>query len=160
MTRSLKRVKKSASKKMASKKSASKKSHHIKSYKLEQLLKMLKRDHDKKTTHKKRHPKRKTSHKKKKHRHTKRKRKQHRMKGGALMGIGGSACPIEAGTTHLAPSGVGLVPKELVNMGRSVEHGVGSAYAAINGTEGPVDPLPFKDQLNDGRLPEDLLLRV
>jgi hypothetical protein len=132
MTRSLKRVKKSASKK----------SHHKKSYKR----------HHKKPTHKKKHSKRKTSHKKKKPRHTRRKRRQHRMKGGA--------CPIEAGTTQMAPSGVGLVPKELVNMGRSVEHGVGSAYAAINGTEGPVDPLPFKDQLNDGRLPEDLLLRV
>lgn len=140
MTRSLKRVKKSASKK----------SYHKKSYKR----------HHKKTTHKKKHPKKKTSHKKKKPRHTKRKRRQHRMKGGAIMGVGTTACPIEAGNTQLAPSGVGLVPQELVNMGRSVEHGVGSAYAAINGTEGPVDPLPFKDQLNDGRLPEDLLLRV
>lgn len=140
MTKSLKRVKKSVTKK----------SYHKKSNKR----------HHKKTTHRKKKHHKKSSHKKKKTRHTKRKRKYHKMKGGAVMGIGGNACPIEAGNTQLAPSGVGLVPQELVNMGRSVQHGVGSAYAAVNGADMPVDPLPFKDQLNDGRLPEDLLLRV
>ena len=105
MTKSLKRVKKSATKK----------SYHKKSNKR----------HHKKTTHRKKKHHKKSAHKKKKTRHTKRKRKYHKMKGGA--GLGTTACPIEAGNTQMAPSGVGLVPQELVNMGRSVGHGVGSA---------------------------------
>jgi hypothetical protein len=42
--------------------------------------------------------------------------------------------------------GGGFLPQDLVNMGRSVAYGFGSAYNALNGYPAPVDPLPFKDQ--------------
>jgi hypothetical protein len=41
--------------------------------------------------------------------------------------------------------GGGFLPQDLVNMGRSVVYGFGSAYNAMNGYPAPVDPLPFKD---------------
>ena len=42
--------------------------------------------------------------------------------------------------------GGGFLPQDLVNMGRGVVYGFGSAYNAMNGYPAPVDPLPFKDQ--------------
>jgi len=42
--------------------------------------------------------------------------------------------------------GGGFLPQDLVNMGRSISYGFGSAYNALNGYPSPVDPLPFKDQ--------------
>ena len=44
--------------------------------------------------------------------------------------------------------GGGFLPQDLVNMGRSVTYGFGSAYNALNGYPAPVDPLPFKDQFS------------
>jgi len=45
-----------------------------------------------------------------------------------------------------AKVGGGFLPQDLVNMGRSISYGFGSAYNALNGYPAPVDPLPFKDQ--------------
>jgi hypothetical protein len=42
--------------------------------------------------------------------------------------------------------GGGLLPQDLVNMGRSVSYGFGSAYNSLQGYPAPVDPLPYKDQ--------------
>ena len=41
----------------------------------------------------------------------------------------------------------GLIPQDLVNLGRSMVYGVGSAYNSLNGYATPVSPLPYKDQL-------------
>jgi|LauGreDrversion2_5_1035112.scaffolds.fasta_scaffold03655_3 hypothetical protein len=41
----------------------------------------------------------------------------------------------------------GLIPQDLVNLGRSMVYGVGSAYNSLNGYATPVNPLPYKDQL-------------
>lgn len=44
--------------------------------------------------------------------------------------------------------GGGFIPQDLVNFGRTFNYGLGSAYNAINGYSQPVNPLPYKDQLN------------
>lgn len=43
--------------------------------------------------------------------------------------------------------GGGLLPQDLVNLGREVGFNIKSAYNAINGYKAPVNPLPYKDQL-------------
>ena len=43
--------------------------------------------------------------------------------------------------------GGGILPDDLVNLGRSMVYGVGSAYNSLTGYSAPVNPLPFKDQL-------------
>ena len=43
--------------------------------------------------------------------------------------------------------GGGLVPQDLVNLGRDLTFNVKSAYNALNGYSAPVNPLPYKDQL-------------
>jgi hypothetical protein len=40
----------------------------------------------------------------------------------------------------------GIIPQDLVNLGRSMVYGVGSAYNSLNGYPGPANPLPYKDQ--------------
>lgn len=45
--------------------------------------------------------------------------------------------------------GGGLIPQDLVNFGRTFTYGLGSAYNAINGYQQPVNPLPYKDQLQN-----------
>lgn len=44
-------------------------------------------------------------------------------------------------------SGGGLIPQDLVNLGRSLTYNAQSAYNTINGYSSPVNPLPYKDQL-------------
>ena len=44
--------------------------------------------------------------------------------------------------------GGGFIPQDLVNFGRTFTYGLGSAYNSINGYAQPVNPLPYKDQLN------------
>jgi hypothetical protein len=44
-------------------------------------------------------------------------------------------------------NGGGLIPQDLVNLGRSVGYNFGTAYSAINGIKPPVDPAPYKGQL-------------
>jgi len=41
----------------------------------------------------------------------------------------------------------GIVPQDLVNLGRSMVYGLGSAYNTLNGYSAPASPLPYKDQL-------------
>lgn len=41
-----------------------------------------------------------------------------------------------------------FMSQDLVNFGRQVQFGVGSAYSAFSGTRGPVSPLPWRDQFN------------
>jgi hypothetical protein len=43
--------------------------------------------------------------------------------------------------------GGGLVPQDLVNLGRDFNYNFKSAYNTINGYKAPVDPLPYKDHL-------------
>jgi hypothetical protein len=40
----------------------------------------------------------------------------------------------------------GIIPQDLVNLGRSMVYGVGSAYNSLNGYNPPANPLPYKDQ--------------
>jgi hypothetical protein len=44
-------------------------------------------------------------------------------------------------------NGGGLVPQDLVNLGRDFMYNLNSAYNALNGYGAPVNPLPYKDQL-------------
>ena len=44
-------------------------------------------------------------------------------------------------------SGGGFLGQDLVNLGRTLEYGLGSAYNAFSGYSQPVNPLPYKDQL-------------
>lgn len=44
-------------------------------------------------------------------------------------------------------SGGGIIPQDLVNFGRSLGYTAETAYDALNGYNGPPNPLPFKDQL-------------
>ena len=43
----------------------------------------------------------------------------------------------------------GLLPQDLVNLGRDIGYNMGSAYNALNGYPAPVNPLPYKDQLTN-----------
>ena len=51
------------------------------------------------------------------------------------------------GGTRKNKRGGGLIPQDLVNMGRNMMFGVGSAYNSLSGYQAPVNPLPYKDQL-------------
>jgi hypothetical protein len=44
-------------------------------------------------------------------------------------------------------SGGGIIPQDLVNLGRNLVFNAESVYNALNGYEGPPNPLPYKDQL-------------
>lgn len=48
--------------------------------------------------------------------------------------------------------GGGLLPQDLVNLGREVGYNFKSAYNAINGYKAPVNPLPYKDQLQSSSI--------
>jgi len=45
--------------------------------------------------------------------------------------------------------GGGLVPQDLINLGRDVGFNFKSAYNALNGYTAPINPLPYKDQLTN-----------
>lgn len=47
--------------------------------------------------------------------------------------------------------GGGLVPQDLVNLGRDFTYNFKSAYNALNGYDAPVNPAPYKDQLLHNR---------
>ena len=56
----------------------------------------------------------------------------------------------EAATRRLGDQskrGGGLIPQDLVNLGRDFTHNFKSAYNALNGYPSPVDPAPYKGQL-------------
>jgi hypothetical protein len=44
-----------------------------------------------------------------------------------------------------------FIGQDLVNLGRQIEYGFGSAYNGINGYAAPINPLPWKDQLTHSR---------
>jgi hypothetical protein len=44
--------------------------------------------------------------------------------------------------------GGGLIPQDLVNLGRDASFNFKSAYNAINGYNAPINSLPYKDQLS------------
>lgn len=48
--------------------------------------------------------------------------------------------------------GGGLIPQDLVNLGRDIGFNVKSAYNALNGYKPPVDPAPYKDQLRSNEV--------
>lgn len=48
--------------------------------------------------------------------------------------------------------GGGLLPQDLVNLGRNMSFNIGSAYNALNGYPPPINPLPYKDQLPNNNL--------
>ena len=43
--------------------------------------------------------------------------------------------------------GGGIIPQDMVNLGRNFSFNFKSAYNALNGYKAPVDPLPYKGQL-------------
>jgi hypothetical protein len=43
--------------------------------------------------------------------------------------------------------GGGLIPQDLVNLGRQAMFGLGSSYNALMGYQAPVNPMPYKDQI-------------
>ena len=42
--------------------------------------------------------------------------------------------------------GGGLIPQDLLNLGRDFSYNIKSAYNSLNGYDAPVNPLPYKDQ--------------
>jgi hypothetical protein len=79
------------------------------------------------------------------------------MKGGA------GSCASSSGSSagdFGSQGGFSIIPSQLTDLGRSVQFGTLGAYNAVNGYDAPVNPLPFKDQLNNGNLPDDVMLRV
>jgi len=50
--------------------------------------------------------------------------------------------------TNSRQSGGGLIPQDLVNLGRDFTFNMKSTYNALNGVSAPVNPLPYKDQLS------------
>jgi hypothetical protein len=44
--------------------------------------------------------------------------------------------------------GGGLIPQDLVNLGRDLSFNFKSAYNSLNGYSAPTDPLPYRDQLS------------
>jgi hypothetical protein len=49
--------------------------------------------------------------------------------------------------SYNSKKGGGLVPQDLVNLGRDFNYNFKSAYNALNGYNAPVDPAPYKGQL-------------
>ena len=47
----------------------------------------------------------------------------------------------------LLKKGGGLMPQDLVNLGRDFTYNFKSTYNALNGYKAPVDPSPYKGQL-------------
>ena len=45
-----------------------------------------------------------------------------------------------------------LIPQDLLNIGRTLTYGMGSAYNNVNGYAQPVSPLPYQDQLRNTSL--------
>ena len=76
------------------------------------------------------------------------------MRGGHYTGSTANATSIGS------PNSFSLVPSTVTDLGRSIQFGVTGAYSAVNGDDGPINPLPYKDQLNNGQLPEDIILQA
>jgi hypothetical protein len=103
----------------------------------------------------------------KKTRRSKRKQRSHHRRRGTRrythMKGGVGSCPSGASSSsgdYGSQGGFTIIPSQLTDLGRSVQYGTIGAYNAVNGYDAPVNPLPFKDQLNGGNLPDDVMLRV
>jgi hypothetical protein len=53
-------------------------------------------------------------------------------------------------TRHYQRGGFPLVPQDVTNFGSTMLYGLGSAYNGLVGTQQPVSPLPYQDQLPGG----------
>jgi hypothetical protein len=97
---------------------------------------------------------------KRKHRSSKKShRRRHRRSDRRLI-KGGSSCAANAAAASSNPAGFSLVPSTITDIGRSIQYGTTGAYAATTGNDHPINPLPYKDQLNNGELPDDIMLRA
>lgn len=64
-----------------------------------------------------------------------------------MMKLGGSKRRKNLRKKHRTVRGGGLVPQDLVNLGRDMSFNFKSAYNALNGYGAPTNPLPYKDQI-------------
>jgi hypothetical protein len=53
---------------------------------------------------------------------------------------------------HKKMRGGGLIPQDLLNLGRSASYNVGSIYNALGGYHAPVNPLPYAQQYGYGKV--------
>ena len=66
-----------------------------------------------------------------------------------MMKLGGGSKKSKMGKkNHQNVKGGGLVPQDLVNLGRDMSFNFKSAYNALNGYTAPTNPLPYRDQLS------------
>jgi hypothetical protein len=64
-----------------------------------------------------------------------------------MMKLGGSKRRKNTKKKYPAVKGGGIIPQDLVNLGRDMSFNFKSAYNALNGNVAPTNPLPYKDQL-------------
>jgi hypothetical protein len=55
--------------------------------------------------------------------------------------------PKTSSSSPKSKKGGGLVPQDLINLGRDFSYNFKTAYNALNGYKAPVNPAPYKDQL-------------
>jgi len=61
--------------------------------------------------------------------------------------VGGYRYDKKSCSSGALKKGGGLIPEDLVNLGRDFSYNFKSAYNALNGYKAPVDPAPYKGQL-------------
>ena len=61
--------------------------------------------------------------------------------------VGGYRYDKKSSTSSVSKRGGGLIPQDLVNLGRDFGYNFKTAYNALNGYKAPVDPAPYKGQL-------------
>ncbi len=61
--------------------------------------------------------------------------------------VGGYRYDKKSNSDSHSKRGGGLIPQDLVNLGRDFSYNFKSAYNALNGYKAPVDPSPYKGQL-------------
>ena len=61
--------------------------------------------------------------------------------------VGGYRYDKKSSSSSSSKTGGGLIPQDLVNLGRDFSYNFKTAYNALNGYKAPVDPAPYKDQL-------------
>lgn len=65
-----------------------------------------------------------------------------------MMKLGGSRKGKRGKRGKKYKGGAGLIPQDLVNLGRDASFNFQSAYNALNGYSAPSNPLPYRDQLS------------
>jgi len=73
--------------------------------------------------------------------------------------VGGYTYSKKPTSSSASKKGGGLVPQDLVNLGRDFSFNFKSAYNALNGYKAPVNPAPYKDQLT-GALNTDKFMKI